>query len=221
MPVDKFGRMSDAKTRDTGVLLTYINDNYVRSNGSTPVSSSININGNTLYNVSAPVNPQDVATKEYVDTANKAFIFFEGRYMATDDLSMGGRRLSNVGMPIENDQASNKFYVDTVVETATACDKALRKVQDGIFASTGEIDISGNSITGLPNPIDRDAAAKKNYVDNGGAIVKLRNGACTAVSDINFDGFSLKNIPDPIEGKDAVNKAYVDGRAIHPSVPSI
>ena len=24
MPVDKFGRMSDAKTRDTGVLLTYI-----------------------------------------------------------------------------------------------------------------------------------------------------------------------------------------------------
>ena len=35
MPVDKFGRMSDAKTRDTGVLLTYINDNYIRSDGST------------------------------------------------------------------------------------------------------------------------------------------------------------------------------------------
>ena len=27
MPVDKFGRMSDAKTRDTGVSLTYINNN--------------------------------------------------------------------------------------------------------------------------------------------------------------------------------------------------
>ena len=77
--------------------------------------------------------------------------------------------------------------------------------------------MSGNSITGLPNPIDRDAFANKNYVDNGGAIVKLPNGAFTAVSDINFDGFSLKNIPDPIDGKDAVNKAYVDGRTIHPS----
>ena len=67
MPVDKFGRMSDAKTRDTGVSLTYINNNYVRSDGGTPVSGSINMNGNTLYNVADPVNPQDVATKKYAD----------------------------------------------------------------------------------------------------------------------------------------------------------
>ena len=40
MPVDKFGRMSDVKTRDTGVSLTCINNNYVRSNGGTPVSVS-------------------------------------------------------------------------------------------------------------------------------------------------------------------------------------
>ena len=131
--------------------------------------------------------------------------------MATDELSMGGRRLNNVGMPIENHQVSDRFYVDTMIETATAGEKALRKIQDGIFASTGEIDMNGNSITGLPTPIDRDAAANKNYVDNGGAITKLPNGAFTAVSDIDFDGFSLKNVPDPIDGKDAVNKAYVDG----------
>ena len=130
---------------------------------------------------------------------------------------MGGRRLNNVGMPIENYQPSNKFYVDTLVETTTAGDKALRKIQDGIFASTGDIDMNGNSITGLPNPIDRDAAANKNYVDNGEAITKLPNGVFTAVSDIDFDGFSLKNIPDPIDENDAVNKAYVDDRTIQPA----
>ena len=91
MPVDKFGRLSDVKTRDTGVSLTYINNNYIRSDGSTSVSGSIDMKGNTLYNMSDLVNPQDVATKEYVDVANKAFIFDEGRYMATDDLSVGGR----------------------------------------------------------------------------------------------------------------------------------
>ena len=218
MPVDKFGKMSDAKTRDTGVSLTYINNNYIRSDDGTPVSGSINMNGNTLYNVSDPV-PQDVATKEYADATNKAFVLFEGKYLAVGDLSMGGRRLNNVGMCIENHQASNKFYVDTVVETATAGDKALRKIQDGIFASTGDIDMNGNSIIGLPNPIDRDAAANKNYVDNGGAITKLPNCAFTAVSDIDFDGFSLKNIPEPIDEKDAVNKAYVDDRTIQPAAP--
>ena len=79
--------------------------------------------------------------------------------------------------------------------------------------------MGGNSIIGLPNPIDRDAAANKNYVDNGGAITKLSNGAFTAVSDIDFNGFSLKNIPEPIDGKDAVNKAYVDDRTIQPAAP--
>ena len=31
MPVDKFGRMSDTKTKDTGVSLTYINNNYSKT----------------------------------------------------------------------------------------------------------------------------------------------------------------------------------------------
>ena len=218
MPVDKFGRMSDVKTRDTGVSLTNINNNHIRSDGGTPVSGSIN-NNNTLYNVSDPVNPQDVATKEYADTTNKAFVLFEGKYLAIGDLSMGGRRLNNVGIPIENHQVSNKFYVDTVVETATAGDKALRKIQDGIFSSIGDKDMNGNSIIGLPNLIDIDAAANKNYVDNGGAITKLPYGKFTTVSDIDFNGFSLKNIPDPIDEKDAVNKAYVDDRTIQPAAP--
>ena len=219
MPVDKFGRMSDTKTKDTGVSLTYINNNYIRSDGSTPVTGSINMNGNTLYNVPDPVNPQDVATKEYADTTNKAFVLYEGKYLAVGDLSMGGRRLNDVSMPLENHQVSNKFYVDTVVEAATAGNKALSKIQDGIFQSNGDIDMDGNSIIGLPNPIDRDAAANKNYVDNGGAITKLPNGKFIVVSDIDFDGFSLKNIPDPIDVKDAVNKAYVDNKTIQPPIP--
>ena len=222
MPVDKFGRMSDAKTKDTGVSLTYINNNYIRRDGDTPVSGSINMNGNTLYNLSDPVNPQDVATKEYadkvgggdtviiktrygtyrlkgnidmrgytllnvldpadaqdvatkkyVDEANRAFIFDNNKYLAVGEVSMGGKRLENVGTPLENFQATNKFYVDTLVESATAGDKALKKIRDGTFASDGEIDMNGNSITGLPNPADKDAAANKNYVDNGGAIVKI------------------------------------------------
>ena len=260
MPVDKFGRMSDTKTKDTGVSLTYINNNYIRRDGGTPVSDSIDMRGNTLYNVSDPVNPQDaatkkyadevyktqygtygskgnidmrgytlmnvldpadaqdVATKKYVDAANRAFVFDSTKYLAVGEVSMGGKRLENVGPPLENFQATNKFYVDTLVETATAGDKALRKIQDGIFASEGEIDMNGNSITGLPNPIDRDAAANKNYVDNGGAIVKNPDGSFNAVSDIDFVGYRLKNLSNPKEDRDAVNKIYVDKKLSLPSL---
>ena len=131
---------------------------------------------------------------------------------------MGGKRLENVGTPLENFQATNKFYVDALVEAATAGDKALKKIQDGIFASDGEIDMRGNSITALPNPVDRDAAVNKNYVDNGGAIIKNPDGSFTAVSDIDFIGYRLKNLSNPKDDRDAVNKSYVDKKI---SIPSL
>ena len=82
MPVDKFGRMSDTKTKDIGVSFTYINNNYVRSDGSNPITGSIDMRGNTLYNVSDPVNPQDVATKKYADKVGNAIwnLWFERKY---------------------------------------------------------------------------------------------------------------------------------------------
>ena len=88
--------MSDAKTKDTGVSLTYINNNYIRSDGGTPVSGSINMNGNTLYNVSDPVNPQDVATKEYADNVRGGGWVRKkqnGIYAITRDLDMNDKKV--------------------------------------------------------------------------------------------------------------------------------
>ena len=116
MPVDKFGRMSDTKTRDTGVSLTYINNNYVRSDGSTPVTGSIDMKGNTLTNVSDPVNPQDVATKEYADKvggAETAIIKTRyGNYGAIGNIDMRGFTLTNVLDPVDAQDVATKNYVD-------------------------------------------------------------------------------------------------------------
>ena len=102
MPVDKFGRMSDTKTRDTRVSLTYIDNNYVRSDGGTPITGSIDMKGNTLYNVSDPVNPQDVATKEYVDetVSNVSHIIMvQANYQ-------GGLKRVNISLMLEETQTS-------------------------------------------------------------------------------------------------------------------
>ena len=119
MPVDKFGRMSDAKTRDTGVSLTYINNNYIRSDGGTPVSSSIDMRGNTLYNVSDPVNPQDVATKEYADKViggETAIVKMRnGTYGAIGNIDMRGYTLTNVLNPADAQGVVTKEYADKMV----------------------------------------------------------------------------------------------------------
>ena len=179
---------------------------------------NIDMRGYTLMNVLDPADAQDVATKKYVDAANRAFIFDKNKYLAVGEVSMGGKRLENVGTQLENFQAANKFYVDALVEVATAGDKALRKIQDGVFALEGDIDMNGNSITGLPNPVDRDAVANKNYVDNGGAIAKNPDGSFSAVSAIDLLGYRLKNLSNPKDDRDAVNKFYVDKKLSLPSL---
>ena len=93
--------------------------------------------GYTLTNVLDSAEPQNIANKQYVDRANKASVFSDGRYLAVGNVSMGSRRIYIVGMPVEKHQASNKFYVDAIVESTTAGDKALVKIQDRGFATAG------------------------------------------------------------------------------------
>ena len=136
MPVDKFGRMSDTKTRDTGFSLTYINNNYIRSDGGTP--ASINMNGNTLYNLADPVNPQDVATKKYADKVGggeTAIVKTQyGNYGALGNIDMRGYTLTNVLDPAEAQDVATKQYVDRAnkkyvddVTKSFSSDKALLK----------------------------------------------------------------------------------------------
>ena len=120
MPVDKFGRMSDTKTTDSGVSLTYINNNYVRSDGGTPLTGSLDMKGNIIYNVAEPVNPQDVATKVYVDNTKGSGVI--GRKIG-DSVSikenmdfMGKQKIKNLPDPVNDHDAATKEYVDTKTE---------------------------------------------------------------------------------------------------------
>ena len=167
MPVDKFGRMSDTKTRDTGVSLTYINNNYIRSDGTTPVSGSINMNGDTLYNVSDPVNPQDVATKEYADQVggSSPFLKENGNYKATHTINMAYNKLVNLYKPTEPYDAATKVYVDDVAKTLTL-EEALIKENGGYNVANAYINMNFNNIRNLGIPSNISDAATKGYVDN-------------------------------------------------------
>ena len=120
MPVDKFGRMSDTKTKDTAVSLTYINNNYIRSDGGTPVTGSIDMRGNTLYNVIDPENPQDVATKQYVDNTKGSAIIgkkINNAVSIKESLDFTGKhKMKNLPEPVDDGDTVNKKYVDDVIQ---------------------------------------------------------------------------------------------------------
>ena len=184
MPVDKFGRMSDTKTTDSGVSLTYINNNYVRSDGGTPLTGSLDMKGNIIYNVAEPVNPQDVATKVYVDNTKGSGVI--GRKIG-DAVSikenmdfMGKQKIKNLPDPVNNHDAATKEYVDTKTEL-------------------GDIDMEGKfTILNVKTPINDNHITDKKYVDDNTAFFVFRKNEYYAKGNINLrDG-------------EASSKKYVD-----------
>ena len=229
MPVDKFGRMSDTKTTDSGVSLTYINNNYVRSDGGTPLTGSLDMKGNIIYNVAEPVNPQDVATKVYVDNTKGSGVI--GRRIG-DSVSikenmdfMGKQKIKNLPDPVNDHDAATKEYVDTKTEL-------------------GNIDMGGKfTILNVKPPINDNHITDKKYVDDNAAFVFrnneyyakgnifLRDGEASTKKyvddslanhfidendniafgrDVDMEGNKIFALPEPDQDSDPATKKYVD-----------
>ena len=211
MPVDKFGRMSDLKTKDTGVSLTYINNNYVRSDGQTPLTGSLNMRGNTLYNVADPVNPQDVVTKVYVDNTKGSGVI--GR-KTKDGVSikenldfLGKQKIKNLPDPVNDHDAVTKEYVDTTTTPFLKLDQTK-------YNTKGDIDMGGfNTVLNVKTPIDDNHIVDKKYVDemdNLKSAFAFKNGSYYAKGGIIMRKNKLGGLQEPTNDGEAATKKYVD-----------
>ena len=207
MPVDKFGRMSDLKTKDTGVSLTYINNNYVRSDGETPLTGSLDMRGNTLYNVADPVNPQDVVTKVYVDNTKGSGVI--GRKIG-DSVSikenldfLGKQKIKNLPEPVDEKDAVTKEYVDNKT-------KNLFIDENDNIAFGLNVDMEGNQILGLPEPMQDGEPATKKYVDDLQTQYIDKRGNIKFDRNINVGNHRIFAVKDPKKDYEATNKKYVD-----------
>ena len=207
MPVDKFGRMSDLKTKDTGVSLTYINNNYVRSDGETPLTGSLNMRGNTIYNVADPVNPQDVVTKVYVDNTKGSGVI--GR-KTKDGVSikenldfLGKQKIKNLPDPVDEKDAVTKEYVDDKT-------KNLFIDKNDNIAFGLNVDMEGNKIFSLPEPEQDHEPATKKYVDDLQTHYIDKRGNVRFDRNINVGNNRIFAVKDPKKDYEATNKKYVD-----------
>ena len=207
MPVDKFGRMSDTKTKDIGVSLTYINNNYIRSDGSNPVTGSIDMKGNTLYNVADPVNPQDAVTKVYVDNTKGSGVI--GRKIG-DSVSikenldfLGKQKIKNLPDPVNDKDAVTKEYVDNLVENHFVDEN------DNIVFGR-DVDMEGNKIFSLPEPEQDSEPTTKKYVDDLQNQYIDKRGNIKFGRNINLDNRRIFALKDPKRDNEGANKKYVD-----------
>ena len=213
MPVDKFGRMSDLKTKDTGVSLTYINNNYVRSDGETPLTGSLNMRGNTLYNVADPVNPQDVVTKVYVDNTKGSGVI--GRKTGNgvsikENLDfLGKQKIKNLPDPVNDHDAVTKEYVDTTTTPFLKLDQTK-------YNTKGDIDMGGQfTVLNVKTPIDDNHIVDKKYVDemdNLKSAFAFRNGEYYAKGGVVMRKNKLGGLPQPTNDGEAATKKYVDDK---------
>ena len=213
MPVDKFGRMSDLKTKDTGVSLTYINNNYVRSDGETPLTGSLNMRGNTLYNVADPVNPQDVVTKVYVDNTKGSGVI--GR-KTKDGVSikenldfLGKQKIKNLPDPVNDHDAVTKEYVDTTTAPFLKLDQTK-------YNTKGDIDMGDQfTVLNVKTPIDDNHITNKKYVDemdNLKSAFSFENGLYYAKGGLIIKKNKLGGLREPLQDGEAANKKYVDDK---------
>ena len=211
MPVDKFGRMSDLKTKDTGVSLTYINNNYVRSDGETPLTGSLDMRGNTLYNVADPVNPQDVVTKVYVDNTKGSGVI--GRKTGNgvsikENLDfLGKQKIKNLPDPVNDHDAVTKEYVDTTTTPFLKLDQTK-------YNTKGDIDMGDQfTVLNVKTPIDDNHIVDKKYVDemdNLNSAFAFKNGSYYAKGGIIMRKNKLEGLREPTQDGEAATKKYVD-----------
>ena len=211
MPVDKFGRMSDTKTKDTGVSLTYINNNYVRSDGGTPLTGSLDMKGNIIYNVADPVNPQDVVTKVYVDNTKGSGVI--GRKIG-DSVSikenldfLGKQKIKNLPDPVNDKDAVTKEYVDTTTVPFLKLDRTK-------YNTKGDIDMGDQfTVYNVKTPINDSHITDKKYVDdkvNFNSAFSLKSGGYEAKGNIYLRKNKLGGLREPEQDNEPATKKYVD-----------
>ena len=216
MPVDKFGRMSDLKTKDTGVSLTYINNNYVRSDGDTPLSGSLDMRGNTLYNVANPVNPQDVVTKVYVDNTKGSGVI--GRKIGDavsikENLNfLGKQKIKNLPDPVNDHDAVTKEYVDSK-GNFLELDNPF-KFKDNIYEAKDNINLKGFKISEVSLPSEDGDVATKKYVDDLQTQYVDAKGNIKFSRNINLDNKRIFALKEPRKDNEAANKKYVDDTVV-------
>jgi len=145
----------------------------------------------TITNLTTPTNANDAATKGYVDTGLAALV--DSSPAALDTLNELAAAI--------NDDAN----FSTTMTNALA-----GKVADTGDTMTGNLTMSGATVTGLPLPTANTEAASKQYTDQQDALQVSRAGDSMS-GPLAMGLNKITGLGTPTANTDASTKGYTDG----------
>lgn len=186
MPVDKFGKGDSNSYMSSGVSPSFVNNNFLRRDGSNSATGSISMAGYKLTNVCDPASAQDVATKNYVDSNSAAGKVSKSGDTMTGNLAMSGNRITGLSVT----------YPPSAHDDATSWSQAVELIRDTT---------TNNSTI----PTGDTYLTNKKYVDDQDAL-KVSKSGDTMNGVLNMSTHSITNVADPSNAQDAATKMYVD-----------
>jgi len=145
-------------------------------------SNSLDLLGNTIGNILDPINPQEAATKNYVDTlvSGSAYLKLDGTDPMAGSLDMAG----------------NSIKMNSITDDRLDFTGNILNVYSGgtpAFTVDTTIDVHGRKIEGVTNPTLADDAATKDYVDttvSSAAYLPLTGGTLTGTLNMGINSIT-------------------------------
>ena len=164
------------------------------------MQTQLNMNHNSITNLKDPQFGGEAATKSYADGK----LALTGGRM-TGSINMGNNEITNLPTPTGNSNASTKKYVDDI-ETKLLSDVALELIKK---IDIGEIDMKGERIINLGNPLYSSDAINTSYLHNFMSAYLNTDGG-TMEGQIDMGNNKIINLPEPTSAKDAATKDFVE-----------
>ncbi len=160
------------------------------------MTGDIDMGGNKILKLADPITPKSATNKEYVD--NNFLSKYGGLLLG--NVAMSGQSITDLNpTPQNNNDAVTKSYVDNQIRLSGGLSLSGITMQ-------GDIDMNGNEISGLVDPINDDMAASKGFVESN--FLDLAGG--TMVGNVDMGGYEITNmLRTPTTDLSAVTKKWV------------
>ena len=177
-----------------------------------PMQADINMNNNFIQNIATPTSSHQVTNKGYCDYN---FLNRQKGGVLMGPLSMNRNDLIGIpDTPKFGDSAVNKNYVDGEI-TKIDTTQFVKKVGDTM---TGALNMNGNQIIRLKEPVSSSDASTKGYTDRKiDNIQKIdttlfikKDGSVPMAADFDMGTHKIINVGQPTTDTDAASKGYID-----------